>query len=354
MINVDSLKADWIKKVSTKQNNADKILIEKSIRALYLLEQLVLTDLDFIFKGGTSLLLLLNDIKRLSIDIDIIIPEKIDLTANLNKIIETTDFIRWETNERKAKSRIEKSHYKLYYYPSINNTRSEEEYILLDVVFETNPYKEAICQTEISSPILITEGKTSKVTTPLIDAILGDKLTAFAPNTTGISYGIGKEIEIIKQMYDIACLIDVATDVKIIAKTFKNIAQTEIEYRELKNVTPNDVLEDILQTSLCISVRGQDGICDFNELHTGIKNIVNFIISESFHIEKAITFAAKAAYISYLISTDAKEIHKFKTHDVIKDQVIKQAFNTKLNKLKKSNPEAFYYWYQAIKLINSK
>ena len=232
MINVDSLKADWIKKVSAKQNNADKILIEKSIRALYLLEQLVLTDLDFIFKGGTSLLLLLNDIKRLSIDIDIIVPKKIDLTANLDKIIETTDFIRWETNERKAKSRIEKSHYKLYYYPSINNTRSEEEYILLDVVFETNPYKEAICQTEISSPILITEGKTSKVTTPLIDAILGDKLTAFAPNTTGIPYGIGKEIEIIKQMYDIACLVDVATDVKIIAKTFKNIAQTEIEYRD--------------------------------------------------------------------------------------------------------------------------
>ena len=89
-------------------------------------------------------------------------------------------------------------------------------------------------------------------------------------------------------------------------------------------------------------------------MHTGIKNIVNFIISESFHIEKAITFAAEAAYISYLISTDAKEIHKFTTPDNIKDYIIKQPFNTKLNKFKKSNPEAFYYWYQAIKLINSK
>ena len=87
MINVDSLKADWIKKVSTKQNNADKILIEKSIRALYLLEQLVLTDLDFIFKGGTSLLLLLKDIKRLSIDIDIIIPKRIHET-DLNIVLQ--------------------------------------------------------------------------------------------------------------------------------------------------------------------------------------------------------------------------------------------------------------------------
>ena len=55
-----------------------------------------------------------------------------------------------------------------------------------------------------------------------------------------------------------------------------------------------------------------------------------------------------------LISTDEKEIHKFTTPDVIKDWIIKQAFNTKLNKLKKSNPEAFYYWHQTIKLINSK
>ncbi len=354
MINTDSLTADWIKNVSTEQNNADKILIEKSIRALYFLEQLVLTDLDFIFKGGTSLLLLLKDIKRLSIDIDIIIPEKVDLSANLDKIIDATDFIRWETNERKAKSKIEKAHYKLFYKPATNNTRNEEEYILLDVVFETNPYNEAICHTKINSPILITEGNATKVSTPSIDAILGDKLTAFAPNTTGIPYGVGKEIEIIKQMYDIACLFDVATEIKTIAKTFKNIAKTEIKYRNLKYTNANDILEDIFQTSLCISVRGQDGICDFDELHTGIKNIVNFIISESFHIEKAIIYASKVMYISCLIRADEKEMYKFTTPDVIKEWIIKQPFNTKLNKLKKSNPEAFFYWYQAIKLLNSK
>ncbi len=41
------------------------------IRALGLLEQLVINKLDFVFKGGTSLILLIDDPQRFSIDIDI-------------------------------------------------------------------------------------------------------------------------------------------------------------------------------------------------------------------------------------------------------------------------------------------
>ena len=41
-----------------------------------------------------------------------------------------------------------------------------------------------------------------------MDCILGDKLTAFAPYTIGIPFGVDKELEIIKQLNDIACLFD--------------------------------------------------------------------------------------------------------------------------------------------------
>jgi len=50
----------------------DKIILEKMIYALNLLERLKNNGLDFIFKGGTSLLLLLEEGNRFSIDIDII------------------------------------------------------------------------------------------------------------------------------------------------------------------------------------------------------------------------------------------------------------------------------------------
>lgn len=350
MINKNSLSAEWINKISKKHRKTDKILIEKTIRALFLLEQLKLNDLNFIFKGGTSLVLLLDEIKRLSIDIDIIIPEKSDLSTILDKIISTTDFIRWELNNRQSKSKIEKAHYKFYYYPS-TNTRGDEEYILLDILFESNPYHDAICEKEITSSLLSMNSEPLKVTMPKIDAILGDKLTAFAPNTTGIPYGIGKEVEIIKQMYDVGCLVYYATDVSIVSEVFNNIAKTELKYRKLKGLTSNHILDDIFQTSLCISLRGQDGDGKFKELQKGIQSIMRFITSELFHIEKAITFASKAAYISSLIKMGKKEIIKFTSPVEIKEWVIEQPFNTKLNKLKKSNPEAFYYWYQAINLI---
>lgn len=56
--------------------SADLQLLEKTIGALYLLENLVSEVLKFIFKGGTSLVLLLNDLKRFSVDVDIITRRK--------------------------------------------------------------------------------------------------------------------------------------------------------------------------------------------------------------------------------------------------------------------------------------
>lgn len=80
MINETTFTKEWILKKSSQyvrgKKKADPTLIEKVTKALYLLEELAKTDLKFIFKGGTSLLLLLNKMHRFSIDIDIIVEEK--------------------------------------------------------------------------------------------------------------------------------------------------------------------------------------------------------------------------------------------------------------------------------------
>lgn len=52
MIHKDSLTLDWIAKVSAANRKADKIPVEKVIRALVLLEGLAKQNLDFVFKGG--------------------------------------------------------------------------------------------------------------------------------------------------------------------------------------------------------------------------------------------------------------------------------------------------------------
>ena len=54
MISQKEITIDWLNKVSKENRNADKILVEKVIRALLLLEGLVKENLQFIFKGGTE------------------------------------------------------------------------------------------------------------------------------------------------------------------------------------------------------------------------------------------------------------------------------------------------------------
>lgn len=199
--------------------------------------------------------------------------------------------------------------------------------------------------------------KSAQIQMPSVEDLLGDKLTAFAPNTTGVPYIRNENsmsMEIIKQLYDIGNLFDAVEDLKVVKTTFGKIIKTEIAYRNLKEVSPAEVLEDTYQTSLCISLRGTGGKGDFEALLKGIESVRGFIFSEAYYLEKAITHAAKAAYVSQLIASNATTIEKFTDPKQIAKATIEAPHNTRLQKLKKSDPEAFFYWWKATRLINSK
>ena len=185
MIDIKSIEKDWVEGIS-KRKKADKILIEKVIRALMLLEGLSNSGLDFVFKGGTALMLLLGTTKRLSIDIDIIVPNRsVDLTDYLDKFITEKGFARYEKQERKVQSDIEKEHYKLFFISALNG---KESHILLDVLKEGIYYK-TLVKTPVSSSFLKETGPPIMVTTPDFNNILGDKAdyTASASSNTNLS-----------------------------------------------------------------------------------------------------------------------------------------------------------------------
>jgi predicted nucleotidyltransferase component of viral defense system len=356
MINQKEILAEWLNQVSKQHRNADKILVEKVIRAFLLLEGLAKQKIDFVFKGGTALMLHFNSTKRLSIDIDIILPNE---TKNLESILDTIakeqGFLKWGLQHRSTNSKIKKEHYKFFFAP-LHKTKKDEEYVLLDILFEEVNYENVI-SLPIQSDFVPQSGKALNVNIPSLEDILGDKLTAFAPNTTGIPYFKKEDsmsMEIIKQLYDIGNLFDAAQDIDAIKTTFYRFAKTEIAYRNSKEISEVDVLEDIYQTALCIITRGADGKGNFEELQNGILRIKGFIFSESYHIEKAIAHASKAAYLSALIQHDAKAIDKFENPLQLKDWQISEPLNNKLNKLKKSNPEAFFYWYKVYELKSKK
>lgn len=224
---------------------------------------------------------------------------------------------------------------------------------MLDILYEEVNYSK-IVQLPIQSVFVPIKDDPLLVDVPSLEDLLGNKLTAFAPNTTGIPYFKKEDsmsMEIIKQLYDIGNLLEVVTDANSIKTTFYRFAATELIYRNTAGLKEEDVLEDIYQTSLCIASRGTDGKGDFEQLQLGIRRIGSFIFSESYHIEKAIIHASKAAYLATLIKYDANKVEKFNNPLEMKDWGISEPLNSKLNKLKKSNPEAFFYWYKIVELL---
>lgn len=206
---------------------------------------------------------------------------------------------------------------------------------------------------EIASVFAKSEGENSAIRVPIPEALLGDKLTAFAPNTTGIPYGLKKEVEIIKQLFDVGHLFDFIENLEPVISVFVQFAKTELNYRNLVDATLQDILIDIFETALHIGTRGQVGRGNFVELQKGILNIRNYIFSERFHLERAMVLASKAAYIAILIGTETNDIQRFSNPIEVVDWLVEQPFETRLNKLKKTNPEAFFYWYKAIALVKN-
>ena len=354
MILPESRTIEWLRFVAAENKFSNIVLLEKTIRAFSLLESLVLSGCPFVFKGGMALMLHLDSAKRLSIDIDIICPPETDVEQYLSKNAEKYGFNNIKLIERKTASNVPKSHAKFYYQVTYS-TNSSTEYILLDVLFEEIYYKNVI-KLPIESRFLKSDDEKVYVNVPSVADLLGDKLTAFAPNTTGIPYYKGDKMcsmEIVKQLYDIASLFDITTDLTVTSDTFQKFAMVELAYR---NLNPNDiqqVLDDIYQTSLCVCLPKYPDNEHFNLLQDGIKRIQSFIHGERYYLDTAIINASKVAYLSTLIANNLTKIEHFDKDDirVLHDAAIEYPLLIKLNKLKKSNVEAFFYWYKAVEIL---
>lgn len=136
MIDYNAIDIHWIEKVSKANRKADMTLVEKTIRAFVLLEGLATAGLPFVFKGGTSLMLLTKSSKRMSIDIDIIMPDvPAHLTETLEDIAKKQGFIWVEPQERNGVAKVPKLHYKFWYNP-IHRTANNEDCVLLDILTE--------------------------------------------------------------------------------------------------------------------------------------------------------------------------------------------------------------------------
>lgn len=357
---------EWLEQFKKQKDHKriDKIILEKMIHALHLLERLKANGLDFVFKGGTSLVLLLKEGNRFSIDIDIICKaERKDLEEILDKVIESSHFTEWKLDEHRSyQPGVPKAHYKF----SFDTNQQGSGTILLDVLNEDSIYPR-LAELPVDTKWIETETETM-VKVPTIDAITGDKLTAFAPNTIGIPYFKGKDkqpfsMEICKQLFDLSKLFEHIEDVELVAKSFMAFAEQEINYQKNGNpesdLTPEKVLQDTIDTCLIIAKRGggsDDEKQKFAELQRGIKAFdFGFLMSGKFRIDDALPASARIAYLAAKIMVnDMSPIAYYKGQDVKELNIDDTDWNF-LNKLKKQpDKSSFYYWFQMVQILAKK
>ena len=356
MILPESFSQQWINshRTQSKFSKVNPPIVEKMIYALALLEALVRQKLTFVFKGGTSLVILMPEPKRFSVDIDILTQHsRAELEPKFNAVIGEGLFTRWEIDEpRSYQGSIPKAHYQFHYTPQLNTATG---YILLDILFEEHQYP-VILPTPIKCSWIAVSDSPLKVHAPSVESILGDKLTAFAPNTTGVLYGRNKSLEIVKQLHDVGHLFDSAQDVTVIANSFHAIVKQEIAYRKL-DISPNDVLDDIISTALLISQtpknHAQADKLKYKEIQDGISQFRNYLMSGKFNLDEAIECAAKAAYIAAKIKV--KNNDPFNRHEgnACEFQFSDKPYHT-LNWLRKIRTGSLFYWSETAKILDLK
>lgn len=348
MIDKKCFTAEWIETKARDLKYSDTNLIEKVIRAFSLLDMLARSGCPFHFKGGSCLMLLLHDAPhRLSIDIDIMCPPGTDIEKYLSAYTEN-GFIDYKLIERRQAGKdVPKSHSKFFYQVAFKAGMDRTSFILLDVLYEDCHYHE-VKQVALQSNLVEFIGEVPIVNVPSEGDLLGDKLTAFAPETTGIPYyknGNLATLEIIKQLFDVGRLFDCVNDLETTRAAFTSIAPIELGYRGLPSDKLSVIYEDIRSTALNISTRGLIDKDKFALLQKGIMSIRPFMYKQNYHIDGAITDAAKAAYLASLIEKGLQTVTHYDGNPLsVSDFFVGRALTTKLNKLKKSNPEAFFYW----------
>lgn len=329
------------------ETGADPSILERTIFAFGLLEAIRSVNMPFIFKGGTALMVLLDEPRRLSTDIDIIVNHDTDIDSYIEKAGRIFPFISVEEHKRRGANDIEKRHFRFHF---LSPRTGKVINILLDVVFEDNPYLK-VTECPIRSRLLLSSGEDLKVNLPDKNCILGDKLTAFAPHTTGIPFGEDKELEIIKQLFDCWMLLQEMDNYKTVAEAYDKVSRIELGHRGIE-VEPSDCLKDTINSCICIMGRGSIRPEEYTNFASGIGAIQGHIFVGRINGENAGVYASEVMYLAANLLTGQTEYERISNPDDYRNTQLKLKGIKKISSIRNTNPLAYSYMIRSIKLLN--
>jgi len=136
-------------------------------------------------------------------------------------------------------------------------------------------------------------------------------------------------------------LFNEAENIEEVRESFINIANRELEYRKLKDITYEDVLNDIEDFAKGIIYR--KNASNLEKIFIGMRKFMGFMLERKFLIDKEILIcASKTKYLINVIRNNEKTLEKYIEQD-ISDIEIPKEHKKRLKAIQRTNKEAYYY-----------
>ena len=362
---------DWAERERRKLGNCDPGLLERCVVALSLLGHLAESGLPLLFKGGTSLLLHLPAVRRLSVDIDIVCPATdVELDRVVGGVGGRPPFLGWEQDVRGTAAGREplprRRHFKLWF--ASGRAAGGRSYVLLDVVQEAE-WKHDTVQLPIRTSFLEPDHEI-RVRLPTLEALLGDKLTAFAPTTTGVRLRrpggeAGEVMQVAKQLFDIGVLFEHARDFDAVRRAYDEVQAQESAYRQGvhdRNASLDDTLTASLGLTTATRLRKapQHRFPDAPLLLEGFSKLGGHLTQGRLSDNDLRVLAARAGVMAACLRAG----HRM---DLASDRYTRSNAQVEalrhaslqghpeawLDGLKVTNPEAFHYWHLGMRVLGT-
>jgi hypothetical protein len=363
MIHPDCFQKPWIDEqaAALKVHRNGLELLERCMVALELVGRLSDGGLDFVFKGGTSLVLLLQPLRRLSIDVDIVTPESLErLQAVLATVTRAAPFLGIAEHQiGRDRDAPPTRHFKIPFRSATN--LQGQSHVQLDVISSAHIYP-ATARRRVEAPFIRLETE-AHVQMPTIECLLGDKLAAFAPTTIGVLYDPinrhGEPAEpqpqrILKQLFDVHHLFAEAVNFAEVEASYRATFAVQNIYRGGRH-TLDGCLDDTIAAAREISLLPEAAGATHTDRQTllrrGHVGLTTHVVGEPFALERHTKVAAaRAALLATALRHGCSDI-------VPKEYVLSVPPPAELSliqlspenaaiqtRLRSTAAEALYYW----------
>ena len=362
MISPHCFEEAWIREQAMALRARDLRTLEKNILALELVSRLQRGGLEFIFKGGTSLALFFDPVRRLSIDVDILSLEPIErLKAVLDQA--TTDrppFTGYEHQERRDRESPPTVHFKIPYTSALDPGGVHS--IQLDVITSESPY--AATEEKVVRASFFEIDEEIKVTVPSAACLLADKLACFAPSTIGYPYqpivastgapADPRPMKVVKHLFDVGELAAVAANHADVVRTYHAVHAVQLKWGR-GPCTIDQSLDDTQDAAFWVcrrDLRPKENHEKIDFFGDGIRALDSHLFNQPFQIAESRHAASRAALVAEWVRQEAGDFNLsafFAAEidlDSLRDANLDGSW-TNLNRLRITDPKAFECWHMA-------